>query len=206
MAIDTARSFITLKEARSHLGIPIDDVSGNVRLEAIINAVAKLMDSYTGRDLKERVHTDQYLTGDGTCTLALPSMPLDPSYTIACVIDSSREFTGTAEVFWNGNSSEDATLATLIVQDEEAAILRLVSGVFPSAPRSIKITYKAGYGSDDDYEFKEMALLLTSWYWNNEGLDQNLKSISMPGMNRSFSQDSMPPKVEAFLKAHRILL
>jgi len=201
-----AQSFITLEDARRHLRIPIDDRAHDHRLEECVNAAAHLMTSITGRILIQTTHTNQYLTGDGTVLLSLPEYPIVPSHSITVRVSAIRAWDSESDLaFWNGNSGEDAENAAVIVADEGAAILERVDGdVWPRQSRSIRITYQAGYATTDDryYQMAEAQQLLTNWYWSNEGLNQTLQSLNLPGATMSYVQAGMPVRALAILKQH----
>ena len=123
-------ALVTLDEAKAFLK-KTDDADLSV-LELLIDGVSEQFNAATDRTLKTTTYTDLYLDGNGQPDIYLPNYPVT---TLTSVYEDGTLLT------------EGLTGDFVLYSSNNGAWLHKLSGTWLEGPKTIKITYTAGYGA-----------------------------------------------------------
>lgn len=124
-----AGSLITAAQFRAYVpAIPAADTSNDTLFELLIDGVSEAFNKYVGRTLAKTTYTAVYIDGNGKESLLLPQYP----------VASITSITEDGNALTEGEDNDYLLYAA-------SGILKRVSGAWAKGPKTIKITYVAGY-------------------------------------------------------------
>lgn len=133
MALDTAIALISLADAKTQL--EISGSGDDTILNDLINGVSSMCNTYCGRHLLQKTHTEYY-NGNGFDEIILLNFPII-SVTSLYNADNDRNF----------NSSTQVDVSANVLVKSKSGILQLWNneGIFTKGTANIKVVYSAGY-------------------------------------------------------------
>lgn len=120
-----ATALLTIANAKTYCGIL--DATWDATLAVIINAVSEAFNSSCGRALAKTTYADNYIDGNGERDLLLPRYPI---VEVSALTENDVALT-------------EGTTADYVLYTDEGRLHRL--GRWYKGPKTIKLTYKAGY-------------------------------------------------------------
>jgi|GEM_PF-3847508 len=182
-------------ELKPYLGIDASDTDYDLRLEALINSVSQLVQTYLGRTLISTAYVDQVLNGRPSVYLFLPSWPVTEWTSVE--IDS-------AEV------TETLTEDTDYVVDMARGVLERIDGSdWDTGMQSIVVNYTAGYALADvpqDIKLLVMARVGAEWQRQKSALwGQTSRGVEGGSASFEFSAD-LTDAEKAMLNRYRRIL
>jgi len=185
-----ANALVTTANQRVYQGLEVD--THTALLELLIDSISTLFDNYTGRNLIKATYTAIYFDGNGEKELQLPNWP----------VDTASDFT----------LYEDDVLLTEGIDDdfvlyETAGYVRKYGGVWLDAPKSIKLTYSAGYAIASVPADLKLAVYkqVAHEFHKQANREWGKENRSMPDGSVSLITDNLLPDVEEILDRYRKL-
>lgn len=125
-----AKALMTAAQLRTGYLLALgSDTSQDALLEVILNAISDTFDRYVGRALAKAAYTAAYLDGNGRPTLYLPNRPV---VSITSIEEDDETLTEGEEYNY-------------MLYAEEGKLVKTEGGIWMKGPKTIKITYTAGY-------------------------------------------------------------
>lgn len=178
MALDETNALTTWEKAQEFLGASDEEQE---YVEDIINAASARANKETKRLLLARDLTEYY-NGNGGQILPLRQWPINSVSSL--YLDSAREF----------DSSSLVEESLYLIDPDSETFLVLEGTVLPVGYRTVKVSYNAGYASDDiPYDLEESVLELVA-YWYKEFSDKRIGVSNRSQESRQTSYTHLIPK------------
>jgi len=183
-------ALVRLDEAKSYVGKTTDE--DTAVLERIVDSVSQQFNRYTGRTLASATYTNQTYDGDGMHWLYLKNYPITAN--LAVVEDDIALVAG------NNND--------YLPYNDEGRLYR-VDDVWYFGPRTIQVTYTAGYNCTSGnitlpYDLRLAALSQIAYEFNRyQRKDWGMDSVSYPDGSRSMMQEGLLKDVKAILDGYK---
>jgi hypothetical protein len=196
--LDTANALVSLADLKAYLSADtgdefLTDTSTDNELERLINSASLYANNYTGVALLSRSHTE-YHDGDGSQVLFLDNFPVTSTESeIALYIDSDREY-----------AAGDRIPASSIILYPNTGKLMVEDHYFERAPRSVKITYTAGYALASvpaDLAYAVKVLCAKMWKMKKDKLS-GVVSMTIEGQSVNFAEQEIPGSVREILNRY----
>jgi hypothetical protein len=205
-------AFPTFAQARDFLLLPDGNTDGDERLASIITGVGQFFENYTGRRLKLQSYVDAFVDGTGFETLFLPEYPIVSITKIRQAEDRNFDVMPDLVLFDEANPATAHDV--VIVNGGESGEIQLVSGgVWFDGPKTVRLTYSAGYEATANSDITLAQLILIADYWNIVGRDPSLVAFGQSGISKTYAgargtgtgegastKYALPPKVLALLE------
>jgi hypothetical protein len=198
MSLDTSINVLSLGELKTYIdGSTTGSTTYDERYNQIINGVSGFINMHCDHTMKLTSYTsgvEPDYDGNGTAEMYLNSFPISTSVNVTINIDNDWKFTTDTVV-----PSSDIS----VYRDDGHIYLK--GEIFKSGKQNIRVTYAAGYTSDNmPYDVKRAAMELCQFYWNRETKKDRIgvRNESFEGGSRSFETD-MPWSVIKLLEHHR---
>lgn len=215
MAVDLAsNALVTAAQAAAFAGIESASTQEEDAFTTLINRVSGMIEAYIGRRIVRHQWTNLRMRGQSSCDLLPPSAPIHIDQAISITLD------GVAQTVWTQESDGDP--ATFDVE-----VAALVPGS-PWAPDKfcrragwigrtetpIVLTYRGGFdpptGGLGDFpipeQFTQAALeWVKDLYLLQTQGTQGMETISTPTGTFTKSARSIPPRVEQWIGADRLV-
>lgn len=174
---------------KRYLGIGGSDGSQDALLDALLAGASERIETYCRRRFAME-ELEEFYDGPGTALLVLRRRPVVELDALYEDID--------------GDFGEESLVPPqeLILYPNEGIIRRLV-GVFPAAPRSIKVKYTAGYSSIPDDLSVACLKLAASWFAHSSSGSDGLKRESLGDYSAEYERAPLPEDVESILGPYR---
>ena len=195
MALNS-NALVTVANAKTHLDIPISDVSQDAKIEMLINMASERIEQYLDRKLIYQQHTER-MDGRSADRVILKNYPAEKPTQLY------------DDPAWDFLTAIDSTAYDI----ESAGIVVLRSGKFQRANLNIKVVYNAGYksivspgaGPVLPADLQYACLLFIEWMYQMRA-DRRLgvQGKAKQNENIRFSQ-GIPPEVVEILEPHRRL-
>lgn len=164
---DSTNDLVSKNDAIAYLGVDPTETEDAAIIEELITAVSIWCNTYTGRDLLSREHTEYY-DGTGDDELYVRNYPITTLTSVH--IDSDREY-----------NDDDLIDAGDLVTYDNAGLIVYVDGDFGTGRQSVQVVYTAGYAlADVPHDLKVAALDQIKFMykrWRND--EEGLSSISV---------------------------
>lgn len=154
-------AFITLAEAKRHIGGNANSTAKDELIQEIIDAACSAVEGYLQRKLDKAERTE-YHDGTEGDFFYVDNPPIDPTQPVTVWIDSSREFPDHTKLKNEGRVDDEYVVG----RDNDC--IELLCGKLPRGKQIVKVTYTGGYGENLPQDIR-LATLLTIQHWY--GLD-----------------------------------
>jgi uncharacterized phiE125 gp8 family phage protein len=197
-------ALLTIGELKAAL--TIKGTEQDVALAQFINVCSDAMETYTGRRLKSRTYTDEYLYVQRDRVLGIEWFDVESPITMLTNLDVS----GVAQSLWQPGapgSPEDRDVFLLEARDPKHGRDRLgrCAGWPPGA--LVRRTYTAGYGEGGfpiPGDLKEAVLsLAVEWYYLRTRQAEPVIARSSGGETITYVHDALPRRFTALLASYR---
>jgi uncharacterized phiE125 gp8 family phage protein len=200
-------ALLTLAELKAALQIKNSDQ--DVALAGFINACADALETYTGRRLKSRTYTAEYLYVKSDRVLGCEWLDVEFPITALTLLEVDR----TAQTIWmpgDAGSPEDQDVFVLEARDPKHGRDRLFRRSGWPIGALVKRTYTAGYGVAGPPAFpipgdlKEAVIsLAVEWYHLRTRQTEPVVSRSTAGETITYVNEALPRRFRALLLAYR---
>jgi hypothetical protein len=182
----SADALISMEDAKAVLKLQNDQE--DAVLEMQIEGVSTACDGYLDRHLRSEVYTDLELDGSGTRKLQLPNWP---------VTDLAAVYLDDEELIEGSDFELDYSTGVLTLIDEGA--------VWTAGPKTVKLTYSAGYALAGIPKDIRMAALTQTAYEYKQFIGQawGVSSRGQAGSNVSYEKGGLLERVKALLDPYR---
>jgi uncharacterized phiE125 gp8 family phage protein len=200
-------ALLSVADLKGALGIKNSDQ--DVALAGFINACADALETLTGRRLKTRTYTNEYLYVRADRVLGCEWFDVESPITALTAL----EYDGAVQTRWmpgDAGSPEDFDVYVLEARDPKHGRDRIFrrGGWAPGA--LVKRTYTAGYGVVGPPAFpvpgdlKQAILVLArDWYYLRDRQLQNVQSRSADGQAVTYVNDALPRQFRALLLSYQ---
>jgi uncharacterized phiE125 gp8 family phage protein len=200
-------ALLTIGELKAAL--TIKGTEQDVAIAQFINVCSDAMETHTGRRLKSRIYTDEYLYVQRDRVLGIEWLDVEHPITMLTNIDVS----GVAQSLWqpgSPGSPEDRDVFVLEGRDPKHGRDRLWRRAGWPDGALVRRTYTAGYGAVDPPGFpipgdlKEAVLsLAVEWYYLRTRQAEPVIARSSGGETVTYVNDSLPRRFTALLASYR---
>jgi hypothetical protein len=192
-----ARALVSLANAKAYCNIPTATTDWDTVLEMIIDAVSDMVSRYVDWTLAKTTYTNVYFDGNGEADFLLPNRPI---VSITSIYEDDT-------LLVEGDDNDYVYYA------DEGKLYR-IGGSWLKGPKTIKITYAAGYIAipgqgetatlPNDLKLAVMMQVAAEWKRHQQG-DWGETSRSFPdGSVTKRSEDPLLPQVKAILNNYLV--
>lgn len=157
---------LSIADARDEVGIGVGVATYDAKLEPLVTAISRRLDSVCG-PIVNRTLTDELYTG-GRSSIWLKNRPVSSVTTVT-------EYTGTTAQILTAETNAAKTANNYLLDDTRTGrLLRRMSGCdtcFPTGRRNVAVTYVAGRAATTsvvDRRFAEAARICLKHLWRAE--------------------------------------
>lgn len=192
-----ANAWITLAQFKAYAGIVSTDATRDAMIEPIIDGVSVALSAFCGREIAKTTYTNEYIDGNGERDLLLPNYPI---VSVSAITENDVSLT-------------EGTTEDYILYAKEGRLARIDGSWYPF-PKSIKLTYIAGYtvqgtspGTGETALPADLALackLQVAAEWKRSSrAEWGLTNISInDGSIATLANEALLPQVKAILRRH----
>jgi hypothetical protein len=180
------QALISMEDAKAILKIQNDENDGILEMQ--IEGVSSLFNVYTDRILRDATYTNLELDGSGTRRMQLPNWPVTTLTSV--YLDD--------ELLAEGSDFELDYSTGILTLIEEGA-------VWTAGPKTVKISYAAGYALTAVPKDLRMAALTQAAFEYKQFVGQawGVQSRGQGGSNTTYEEGGLLERVKAILEPYR---